>query len=193
MAASIKTANENDSAGVINVMTLAFSTDPMARWSLPDPSTYLENFPLLVKAFGGKALAAGTAFLADGCGGAALWLEPGVQPDEETLIGIVERTASDAIKPDLFAVFEQMGKFHPKEPHWYLPMIGVDPAMQGNGLGSALLKHALEICDRDHHFAYLESSNPRNVPLYERHGFKVIGEIQAGSSPMMRPMLREAR
>jgi ribosomal protein S18 acetylase RimI-like enzyme len=86
-----------------------------------------------------------------------------------------------------------MEKYHPTEPHWYLPLIGVDPSQQGNGVGSALMKHALEIVDRDHMPAYLESSNPKNVSLYERHGFEVIGEIQVGSSPTMRPMFRSAR
>jgi hypothetical protein len=41
--------------------------------------------------------------------------------------------------------------------------------------------------------AYLESSNPANVPLYERHGFRALGTIQAGSSPTIFPMLRAAR
>jgi hypothetical protein len=78
---------------------------------------------------------------------------------------------ADDIKADMPKIFEQMEKFHPTEPHWYLPMIGVDPA-----------RHA-----------YLESSNPRNISLYKRHGFEVIGEIQSGSSPTVRPMLRKAR
>ncbi|MCA1748539.1 MAG: hypothetical protein LC634_03060 [Sphingomonadales bacterium] len=41
--------------------------------------------------------------------------------------------------------------------------------------------------------AYLESSNPRNISLYLRHGFEIVGEIQHGSSPVMTPMLRPAR
>nr|WP_257785612.1 GNAT family N-acetyltransferase [Pedobacter steynii] len=71
-----------------------------------------------------------------------------------------------------------MDKFHPTEPHWYLPMIGVDPAHQGAGVGSALM---------------IESSNPKNISLYKRHGFEVIGTIQSGNSPVLRPMLRKAR
>ena len=59
--------------------------------------------------------------------------------------------------------------------------------------GSALLRYALEQCDRDGMPAYLESSNPRNIPLYQRHGFEIIGTIQAGSSPTVVPMLRRAR
>ncbi len=123
--------------------------------------------------------------------GAALWLPPGFGPDEETMIALVERTAPDAIKGDIYGVFEEMGKYHPTEPHWYLPLIGVDPSQQGKGIGSALMKHALISCDRDGTIAYLESSNPRNISLYKRHGFDVIGKIQVGSSPTMYPMLRK--
>lgn len=190
---TIKTATSTDEGSLIGVLTLAFSTDPMARWSQPDPAKYLENFPVLARAFGGNAFAKRTAYFADGYAGAALWLPPGISPDEETMIGLVEKTAPDVIKADLFGVFEQMGKYHPTEPHWYLPLIGVDPSQQGNGVGSALMKHAVAVCDRDGMIAYLESSNPRNVSLYERHGFEVIGEIQVGSSPTMRPMLRKPR
>jgi GNAT superfamily N-acetyltransferase len=72
-------------------------------------------------------------------------------------------------------------------------MIGVEPAQQGEGYGSALLKHALERCDSDDKLAYLESSSPKNLPLYKRHEFELLGTIQAGSSPMLFPMLRRPR
>jgi ribosomal protein S18 acetylase RimI-like enzyme len=86
-----------------------------------------------------------------------------------------------------------MRGYHPSEPHWYLPLIGVDPFQQGSGLGSALMRHALARCDSEGKPAFLESSNPKNVPLYERHGFEVLGRIQAGASPTLFPMLRKAR
>jgi len=86
-----------------------------------------------------------------------------------------------------------MGGFHPAEPHWYLPLIGVEPSCQGRGCGGALLSFALERFDREKQVAYLESSNPRNIRLYERHGFERLGEIQAGSSPTLVPMARRPR
>ena len=52
---------------------------------------------------------------------------------------------------------------------------------------------ALATVDADGMPAYLESTNPRNVPLYERFGFRVTAEIQAGSSPPMHAMWRPAR
>lgn len=63
--------------------------------------------------------------------------------------------------------------------------------MQGNGFGSALLKHALIACERDNRLAFLESTNPGNDPLYQRHGFEVLGKIQVGTSPTIFPMLRK--
>jgi ribosomal protein S18 acetylase RimI-like enzyme len=149
--------------------------------------------PLAAQAFGGRSFALGTAFGIDRFAGIALWLPPGVAADEEALAGLFERTAPLSIRPDLARVFEQMASFHPQEPHWYLPLIGVDPARQGQRLGDNLMVHALARCDADRLPAYLESSNPRNLPFYQRHGFEKMGKIQAGSSPTIVPMLRRPR
>jgi ribosomal protein S18 acetylase RimI-like enzyme len=105
----------------------------------------------------------------------------------------MQSTMSESQLEDGAAVFEQMAKFHPQEPHWYLPLIGVDPAHQGKGYGDALMSYALDRCDRERVPAYLESSNPRNVSFYRRHGFEPVGTIQAGSSPTLVPMVRRPR
>jgi ribosomal protein S18 acetylase RimI-like enzyme len=188
-AVAIGTARRSDEDPVVSTLVMAFGSDPAARWAYPNPQDYLEHFPRFVRAFGGKAFAHRSAHFVEGCA-AALWLPPGVSPDEEELIPLLERTVRDGVRKDLFAVFERMGGYHPDEPHWYLPMIGVDAPFQGRGYGSALLRHALAACDRDNVPAYLESSNPRNIPLYERHGFERLGTIQVGSSPEIVPMLR---
>jgi len=190
---AVRAVLNNDQTSVIDILTLAFTADPMARWSFSDPVNYLATFPSLAKAFGGRAFEKGTAYIADGHAGAALWLPPGVSSDEESLKEIFEKATSEDIKEDMQAIFEQMEKFHPSQPHWYLPMIGVDPVCRGIGIGSALMTEALKAVDRDGLIAYLESSNPKNVPLYQRYGFEVIAEIQSGSSPILRPMLRKAR
>jgi ribosomal protein S18 acetylase RimI-like enzyme len=104
---------------------------------------------------------------------------------------VFQRGVAESDQEQVFAVLEQMGSYHPSEPHWYLPLIGVDPTRQGRGYGSALLQHALRRCDEDQTLAYLESSNPANVSLYERHGFEVVGTIQAGASPTFYPMVRK--
>ena len=189
----IKTATAPDEAAAIAVVVLAFGGDPAARWTWPDPDQYLEHFPGFVKIFGGNAFAHESAYYVDGFAGAALWLPPGVRPDEDALIALLQSTGSAQFRNDGVAVFEQMGRYHPQEPHWYLPFIGVDPSRQGKGYGAALMQHALVPCDRDHTLAYLESSNPKNIPLYERHGFELLGTIQVGTSPPIFPMLRTPR
>ena len=174
-----------------SVITLAFSSDPVARWTYPDPDQYLEYFPRFIKAFAGRSFENGTAFLAPDFAGAALWLKPGVGPNEDELLGLVWESTSSDVQKDLFPLFEQMAKFHPTYPHWYLPMIGVEPSRQGSGVGSALLQHSLATCDADGLPAYLESSSPKNIPLYERFGFEQIGVIRSGDAPPMFPMLRK--
>ena len=160
---------------------------------MPDPGQYLKNFPDFIRAFGGKAFAHQGAYTVGDHAGAALWLPPGVQPDENAFSTLLERAGSEQVKKDCAAVFEQMERHHPKEPHWYLPFLAVDPRHQGEGYGSALLEHTLIPCDRDQALAYLESSNPKNIPLYERHGFKLLATLQSGTSPPIFPMLRKPR
>jgi ribosomal protein S18 acetylase RimI-like enzyme len=189
----IKTATESDEKYVIDVIVRAFAADPAARWGWPDSQQYFLHFPSFVKTFGGKAFTHASAYYIEGYAAAALWLRPNVYPDEDKLISLVQRTVSEQIQKDFFPVFEQMGRYHPSEPHWYLPLMGVDPSQQGKGFGSALLQHTLIQCDRDRSLAYLESSNPRNILLYEKHGFELLGTIQAGASPPIYPMLRRPR
>lgn len=191
--AAVRAASDRERQAVIDVMTLAFSTDPMARWAYPSPHTYLKVWPEMIEAFGGSGFAHGTVHFVDGGGAAAMWLPPGVQPDSERLAALTGQHAPAERQADMAQVFERMAGFHPGEPCWYLPLIGVDPTAQGRGHGSALLRYALEQIDRTGAPAYLESSNPRNVPLYQRHGFEVLGSIQAGSSPTLVPMLRRPK
>jgi ribosomal protein S18 acetylase RimI-like enzyme len=189
----VKTAGIDDQSRLITTMSLAFSTDPAVRWMYPAPETYLEYFPQFVSAFGGRAFESGTAHFIGDVQAVALWLPPDIQPDEEALMNLFQRTVPEQNQQALFSMFEQMGDYHPHEPHWYLPLIGVDPIQQRKGYGSMLLEHALKVCDEDKMPAYLESSNPENIPLYQRHGFEVLGTIQAGTSPPVTPMLRHPR
>lgn len=193
MSTSVRAGTLHEVDAIVGVITLAFSTDPVARWSLPDPRTYLDVMPSVVRAFGERAFDSASAYCVEGFRGAALWLAPGVEADGERLLSLFETHAPHEILSDVMAFFELMGKHHPTEPHWYLPLIGVDPACQAQGHGGALMRHALERCDRDHLPAYLESSNPRNISLYLRHGFEIAETIQVGSSPTLTPMYRKAR
>jgi ribosomal protein S18 acetylase RimI-like enzyme len=193
LTVDVHAASLTERQAVVGVITLAFANDPMARWAFPDPKTYLAAMPEVADAFGGAAFEHRTAHLIGAGRGAALWLPPGVHPDFDRLEELTEQHAAKDRLDDMMRVFEEMDGFHPSEPCWYLAMIGVDPAHQGQGYGSMLLRYALERCDREGIPAYLESSNSRNISLYERHGFEIIGAIQEGTSPTLVPMLRRPR
>jgi GNAT superfamily N-acetyltransferase len=174
-------------------LVLAFTTDPAVRWMYPDAHQFRIFFPRFARAFGGKAFTLGTAHHIEDYRGAALWLPPGVGSDDDALVPLIAETVAPERLGDVFSIFEQMGAFHPVVPHWYLPLMGVDPVHQNQGLGSALLSQMLSAFDQEGAIAYLEASHPRNVPFYERHGFEVRGQIQAGDSPTLFAMAREPR
>ena len=190
---SVETARQADRQKLIQLITLGFSADPAMRWMWPDLEAYAEHMPRFVTAMGGDAFEHRTAWYADDYRAAALWLPPDVEPDSEALGALIDTLPPENAE-DAASVMQQMAEYHPHDrPCWYLPLMAADPAYTGRGLGSALMKHALRRCDEAGQMAYLESSNPRNISLSERHGFEVIGKIQAGTSPVIRPMVREAR
>jgi ribosomal protein S18 acetylase RimI-like enzyme len=190
---TVRTLTAGDEDSAFATILMAFAADPMARWTWPKADQYLAAMPRMARAFGGRSFAHGSALAIDGFTGVALWLPPGVEPDGEGLSAVMESTVESSQLADGAGVFEQMAAYHPHEPHWYLPLIGVDPAHFGEGRGDALMAHALARCDSERALAYLESSNPRNISLYERHGFEALGAIQVGSTPPLVPMLRKPR
>ena len=190
----IRPARHDESNRLASTLTLALSADPSTRWGMPDANQYISVYMPLVGAFGGRAaLDHRTAYIIGDFLGAAIWLPPGVHPDGDSMGEIFARHIEQPHLGAVYAVCEAMAEYHPKEPDWYLTIIGVDPAYQRRGLGSALLQYALAVCDQDGMLAYLESTGPLSVPLYQRHGFEVMGEIVVGNSPPMFPMLRRPR
>jgi len=189
----IRTATAADTERCLALLTLSFGGDPATRWTWPDPHQYLEAFPRFARAFGGAAVGLGTAHYYEGFAGVALWLPPGATPDEESLMNVFQETVDDDRRDTVFSVMEQMETYHPTEPHWHLPLIGVDPARQGRGIGSVLQRHVLDICDREESLAYLEATSAKSVTFYERHGFEPLGSIQVADSPTIVPMLRRPR
>jgi ribosomal protein S18 acetylase RimI-like enzyme len=87
---------------------------------------------------------------------------------------------------------ERVESRHPEEPHLYLAVLGTDPPAQGQGIGSALLRPGLELCDREGLPAYLESSKESNIAFYARFGFRVTEEVRMpGQGPAVWLMWRD--
>jgi GNAT superfamily N-acetyltransferase len=120
-----------------------------------------------------------------------VWSPPGAGDDEEMVPALAE--VSGEYAETLFEAVELMEEKHPTEPHHYLFLLGTRPEWQSRGIGSALMRPVLEVCDKDGLPAYLEATCERNVQLYLRHGFEVTGTIPLRDGPSLTPMWREPR
>jgi ribosomal protein S18 acetylase RimI-like enzyme len=190
---AIQTVAGDDQARVIATLVSAFIADPVERWLYPEPVAYLTQFPAFVAAFSGAAFESQTVWSLEEFAAVTMWLPPGSEVDGEAIVAVLDKSVSPDKHADTFAVLEQMDAAHPKDPHWYLPWLGVDCARQGAGLGSDLLRQCLVRVDADHSPAFLETPNPRTVPFYERHGFRVTSVARAGACPPVTSMLRPAQ
>jgi GNAT superfamily N-acetyltransferase len=95
--------------------------------------------------------------------------------------------------PRALRVQRAMENRHPPEPHFYIRTVGVRTALQGQGVGSALMQPTLERADAAGLSTYIEASSERSAALYERLGFVHMGvfELPDGGPPVW-PMRRPA-
>ena len=105
-------------------------------------------------------------------------------------MAFVQGTGSERVQQDGPAVFEQMARYHPQEPHWYLYYLAPAPGRQGTGIGSALLRPVLRRCDEQGLPAYLEATSEQNRALYARHGFVDREQYALPDGPPLLPMWR---
>ena len=180
-----------EQAAAVNTLLLAFSVDPFQRYLMPNSSVFLKNSAIWFNNAASQSISINALLGTNDHSGVAIWFPPDYTVEfdaiEETLNDLPENS-----KKDIFRYFKEFEVSKPKDA-WYLEYLGVDPNNHSRGLGSLILKKSLEKIDRLHQSAYLESSNPRNMTLYERHGFETIKKIQFGEGPPMHTMYREAR
>lgn len=191
-------AGKSDRGGVVAALTEAFYDDPVFCWASPDDERRRRALPaffaLAVEAFAEHDEIWCTR---DGVTGAAIWAPAGVEPmteaDGEQFAGLcAELAGPDADRwVELITLLDDNHPHH--TDHHYLWFLGVRPARQGRGHGSALLHAVLDDADRTGTPAYLEATTEDNVRLYERHGFRVTGELAAAGGPSLWAMWREPR
>lgn len=69
---------------------------------------------------------------------------------------------------------------YPKEPMYYLWFLGVLNADQNKGVGTQLLKEVIKDSQSQQRPIYLETSTLKNIPWYEKNGFKIYNELDFG-------------
>lgn len=138
----------------------------------------------------------GTVWRTPGYEGAAAELPPGSweMPSSATGNEALRWLRAFGLRlPRAVEVHKAMASRHLREPHFYVRTVGVRTAMQGRGLGSALMQPTLERADSAGLPAYIEASSERSAALYERRGFVHLGvfELPDGGPPVW-PMRRPA-
>ena len=172
----------------------AFAEDPVMSWLTGNrPARFARVAQGFFAEEARRMSALGGGWITADGNGAALWSPPGTWNigllDTLRLLPSSARLYGTRL-PRAGRALASMEEKHPREPHWYLSILGTDPSSQGKGLGSALLAPVLARCDRDGLPAYLESSNERNVPFYERNGFEVTGTHDFPDGPRLHEMWR---
>jgi ribosomal protein S18 acetylase RimI-like enzyme len=196
-APQVRRAAVADAAVLGATFAEAFADDPVFGWLIPhevgDRDQRLRAF---FTSMSRSYLRRGKpAFSVGDDVGAALWSAPG---SWSLPFGEIVRETPSALRafgrnlPRALRTQLQVESLHPRTPHWYLGYLGTRAAHQGKGVGSAVLREVLEPASAAGVPAYLESSNERNLSLYERNGFRVVGEIKAlGRGPTIWRMWRE--
>jgi ribosomal protein S18 acetylase RimI-like enzyme len=187
---SLQPATVNDIDALLDVLSEAFSDDPVMQYMSPDPA-----FPRFAFKPLARPVVCENVSCLSACGqGASLVLPPGkgMKPegsfeDVVSYFGFGLRSMIRSV-----ALHRQMKKFHPVYPHYYLLAIGVKKSAKGSGLGGALMRDLCAMADRDEQPVYLENSNEKNLGFYKNFGFIEIERIQVGKQgPYVWLMQRE--
>ena len=175
----------------VAVITLAFSADPMTRWTYPEPAQYLAMFPGLVRAFGGGAFGrrdrASTSQTTPGSRSGCRRAKSPTRPR-------CEASLPQGREDEFAAVFEGMASYHPHEPHWYLPLHRRRSGRHATVTARLSCSTPFAECDQDHVAGLSRILQSRQYPAVSTAWLRSsLGTIQAGSSPQLFPMLRPAR
>ncbi|MBB5874537.1 ribosomal protein S18 acetylase RimI-like enzyme [Allocatelliglobosispora scoriae] len=186
-----------DRQALATTLAEAFDDDPVWTWLLPES----QRHERLVRIFGALlrfALPRGHVYTTADRRAVAMWSPPG---EWRLPLPALVKAAPDMVRaagPHLPRLLGRLGaieKLHGRQGpnHWYLEFIGTATGSRGAGAGSALMGQALQRFDAAGIATYLESSNPRNLGFYRRHGFAVTGEHTFSAGPPQWTLWRDAR
>lgn len=168
------------------MLSRAFMADPLYVRLLPLWEERARTLPPLWHGLVRYCLRYGSVECAPRLAGVACWLRPGyeeITPVRVLRTGLAlprailrfPHTARRALLA-MAAHLDRLRRGIVGGPTWYLRALGVEPSLQGRGIGGALLAHGLARADRDGLPCYLETMNERDLRFYERHGFRIAHE-----------------
>ena len=179
----VRPARPDDAPRLDDVLADAFFDDPISVHLVPDASRRRDRLRLGMGHVLRTYIASNGAWTTDDLEGVALWAKPG-DPKPSALQQLKDlptfARSFGRHLPRAMRAFGTAEKRRPHEDHWFLEIIAVQPDRQRHGIGAALLRPALTEIDRAGLPAFLVTSNPSNVPFYEKLGFAVDDEYDIG-------------
>lgn len=182
---SVERLREDQIPAAAGVLARAFQNDPPLAYGIPDPAERARILPMFMKPFVTFASLFGEVYVAVGkLESVAIWLpldnldetpEHDHQAGIDTIPSIIG-TESSARFMNIIRFVEGFHRRFAAGRHLYLQWLGVEPSRQGQGLGSATITPELRRADSEGLPCYLETFQPRNVPLYLKHGFQIMAE-----------------
>jgi hypothetical protein len=178
----------------------AFVDDPLQAYILPQVESRAVLGAHIFRALLTYGHKSGHVLTTSEAAGAAVWMKPGEwEMTEEGMQQVGFFDLPGTIGEDNFTrhvnFFEYIENYHRRDApaqHWYLAVIGVDPSRQGEGLGASMIRPVLADADKAGLPCYLETAQPKNVPMYEHLGFKVLlDEVEPVSGVRFWTFLRE--
>ena len=191
--APARQAVRGDVPVLARVLTDAFRTDPVYEWLFPSLARRAVDQPRFFAAVMNHYVRHGLVFTTPELQGASIWEPPRLQPAgilNELPVGL--RLAPLLGSRLLIAIrgWLPVHALRPRQPHWYLAVLGTHPQHQGRGVGANLMRAVLERCDHDGLPAYLEASRHETVSYYRRQGFELVGPSELFRGPTIWRMLR---
>ncbi|PCG83548.1 GNAT family N-acetyltransferase [Streptomyces sp. WZ.A104] len=187
-------AMPDETRTVAEALAAGFFDDPVIGWAWTEPERRRRILPDFFELWVAGCMRYHEVYTTDDLAGAALWMPPHVQQafddNAEAFASDVERVAQE-FAPAVMELLTLLDDNHPRESHYYLPIMAARPEHQGHGIGSALLTTLLEQCDREALPAYLEATSALNQSLYARHGFHTVRELPLPDGSALRAMWRE--
>lgn len=185
-----------DLAAVGGSLARAFATDPVWQWLVPSSRRFQQRASQLMRSVVQMHLSTDSVWTTAGAGATGVWAPPKkFRTPASQFVRVAHRfvPAAGVAGMRRFAAVATLDDLHPSEPHWYLALLGTDPAHQGRGLGSAVMQPGMAAADAAGVGCYLESSKESNIAFYRRHGFEVIGthDISGGAGPRVWLMWRD--
>ncbi|WP_205695502.1 N-acetyltransferase [Conexibacter sp. SYSU D00693] len=179
---------------VAGLLALALRDDPFIRWIAAGDHARATRW---MSAGLRMAQHRGLVLVDDGLAGAAVLMGPGAMPlpmrENAALLPALLRAVGARRVPGVLRALTRLEAAQPPEPHWTGLVLGVHPALQGTGVGRAIIEAALARTSRDRVGTYLEVCAGGPHALYRRFGFTRHATVDAGAgAPVMETMWRPA-